>query len=47
MLLQELYGLIVSKGIEYIKNPESRACLRPHPPRAARSAGVVPHQECC
>lgn len=25
MLLQELYGLIVSKGIEYIKNPESRA----------------------
>lgn len=25
MILQELYGLVLSKGIEYIKNPESRA----------------------
>ncbi len=25
MILQELYGLVLSKGIEYIKNPEHRA----------------------
>lgn len=25
MILQELYDLVLSKGVEYIKNPESRA----------------------